>query len=220
KASYQYGLKIGIQTNGFYTEKLNSVFPLIDWIAFPLDGISNESQIKMRTSSKHYTKFIDSVSLAIEYKRTKNNPSFKIKIGAVISKYNINELESMALFLSKTNIDVWKLYRIRKRGNGEMVFEDYHVHDDIVLEKINYLKTKYTSLNIYYSSDNLTHDSYIIIDPDSTTYVINQSSQKIFGKLITETGMFNGDLWRMIIEYANLKMITINIEQSFPGWVK
>jgi len=218
RTSYQNGLRIGIQTNGYYIEKLKAILHLLDWVALPLDGIANLSQIKMRTSSKHFFKFSDSISLAIDYKNN-NNKALKIKIGTVVSKYNIHELEDMASILSNKNIDVWKLYRIRKRGKGKEVFEAYQVPDKVVLQQLDKIKNRFESLNIYYSSDDIAHDSYIIIDPDSTSYVINGNKENCFGKLFTETEVFDEEVWERIIKYTNLQMNTNNIKHSFPGWI-
>jgi MoaA/NifB/PqqE/SkfB family radical SAM enzyme len=172
----------------------------------------------MRTNSRHFSKFSDSLSLAIDFKN-KNKSTLKIKIGTVVSKYNINELEEMASLLSIKNVDNWKLYRIRKRGKGKVFFKKNQVPDKVVLQQISKIKNEYKSLNIYYSSDKITLDSHIIIDPDSTTYVINGNSKKKFGKLFIENKMFNKEIWQKIIEYANLQMNAYNIKHSFPGWI-
>lgn len=218
KFAYSIGVSIGIQTNAFFKNKLEEILEFIEWAALPLDGISLKSQIKMRTSDEHYSHFKEAIQLIKSFQSSGRNNSLKIKVGTVVSKYNVHEIEEMGLILSNLNIDVWKLYRLRKRGKGIGIFDDYNVSDIEVEKIITTIKTNSPSLNIYYSTDNLVTDSYVIIDPDSSTYVIKGGIQHKVGRLILDSNKFNTEAWSEIIEFTNFQAMANNISKSFPKW--
>lgn len=212
------GIGIGLQTNSFFLSKIDLGLQYLDWLAIPFDGISIESQVMMRTNEKHFEVLLESLNY-IKYKKSQGAINqLKIKIGTVISKYNIDEIEKMAMILSEYDINVWKLYKVRKRGKGIAIFDEFEVGDEIVNNIVRTIKAKHKNLNIYYSSYSSSIDSYIIIDPDSSTYVIKGLEQHLIGKLISENGNFSQEIWDGIVGICDLNSIITNINKSFPNW--
>lgn len=212
------GVSIGIQTNGFFLNKLETVLKFVDWIALPLDGISLNAQMKMRTSDEHYSYFLQAIRLIKTHQSSRKGNQLKIKVGTVVTKYNVAEIEQIATILAKLNINVWKLYKLRKRGKGNEIFNDYHVVDMEVERIVGIIKSKYPSLNIFYSTDNEISDSYVIIDPDSSTYIIKGDILHNIGRLILDSSTFNIQAWKEILEYTDFQSMATNISKSFPNW--
>lgn len=215
--AHQSGIGVSLQTNAFSLDKITKVLPFLDWIAFPLDGITERSQVIMRTDEKHYDKFTEATALVQAYNND-HAKKVKIKVGTVVSKYNIDELEVIASILSQLSITVWKIYKIRKRGKGEEIFGSFTVADEIVSDKIKSITDQFPALNINYSYQESTSDSYIIIDPDSKTYVISGAHQTDFGKIM-DGNTFLTNKFDEILHFANKDLILNNINKSFPGWL-
>ena len=216
--AHSIGLNLGLQTNAFFKDKLEAILPFLDWVAFPLDGISPAAQLKMRTSDEHLKFFLEALELVKAYRLKNATGSPKIKVGTVLSKYNITEVGEMAKIISSNDISVWKWYKLRERGKATEIFDEFSVSDDIVKNLFKEIKSQFPSLNIYYSTDNVVTDSYVIIDPDSSTYVIKGRGQQQFGRLITETGAFDAGVWAAITAFTDFKAMAGNIQQSFPNW--
>lgn len=216
KQCKSYGIQVSLQTNAFYPDVLQTTLPYLDWIALPLDGISYLSQLSMRTSDKHLDNFLTALQIIEKYKFESNSIFPNIKVGTVISNYNINELESMAEIINCNPINIWKLYKIRERGKGIDFFSN-SISDGIIESEISRIKIKYNSTNMYYSSNLVINDSYIIINPDSNVYVITGKEEYIIDKIF-EKGDINETTISRAIQYADLNRIVDNVSKSFPLW--
>lgn len=219
KKGCELGLGISLQTNGFFQKKLSQVLNYIDWIAIPIDGVSNESQMLMRSSKSHLTnselalKNVNQFNLCSQRK-------IHIKVGTVVSKSNLMELMEIAGLLTNYNISVWKLYKIRKRGKGQSFYNENFVEDNQVTNELSKIKSRFPTLNIHYSASEDSKDSYILVDPDSSTYIIAGKQQIKFGELFNKKGEFLEKKFIEILDLSNSDLIYQNISKSFPGWLK
>ena len=212
------GLKVAVQTNGTYLSTLKKILPFVDWIALPIDGISTYVCEKTRTLSSHFAVVEKSIQVIEDYKKTNNTDMPAIKIGTVLTKHNISDIFEIYSYLTKHQISVWKIYKIRRRG--KMVSEDaynaIYTPDDVIKKisnKINQLPSKF---KIYFS-ENLTNDSYVIIEPNTDIVVINGSSIHTCGTLFTNNG-FNISALKMAMDIVDKEKICKNINESFPKW--
>lgn len=220
KLTSELKVEIGLHTNGVFRDKLKQILLYLDWIALPFDGISLQAQMKMRTSDTHFKDFLGAINVTKKFHQQASRNTPKIKVGTVISRYNVDEIDDMASIISDSNVDIWKLSKLRERGKGKEIFDEYNVEDGIIQEKIRNIKIRFPQINIYYSSDNFVKDSYMVIDPDSSVYVVKGREQIKFGKLISELGDFNSLLWKEIINCTDWDEISNNIKRSFPDWAK
>ena len=92
KLSNSLGIGISLQTNGFYLNVLRDLLEYIDFLALPLDGIHKQSQLKMRTSINHFENTTKALELVSSYNLTAKR-RIKVKIGTVLSKFNIDEID-------------------------------------------------------------------------------------------------------------------------------
>jgi hypothetical protein len=95
-------------------------------------------------------------------------PKIKIKIGTVVSQYNINELEELGEKLSKIlrKNDVWRLYQFSPIGIGKLNESDFFIDEDKFNSEIKKIKMKYDNINISPLSVEEANDAYIFITPD------------------------------------------------------
>lgn len=113
----QKKLKIVLSTNGILLEKKSDrILPFIDWLSLPIESYTFQLHSKARPGFPRQLELI--VKLIKNVKR--KYPKLKIKIGTVVTKQNINDLEKIAEFIIENNIfpDVWKLYEFGPRGRG------------------------------------------------------------------------------------------------------
>ncbi len=213
----EYGIGLGLQTNAFFESSLEKVLPYLDWVALPIDGVTTNAQLVMRSSRLHLAKTLNALSLIKDYNQSYEH-SVKVKIGTVICQKNFGELERVASILNSYEVDVWKIYQLRKRGKGKHFSSKYFIEDFAISAILKKIMIKFPNLPIYYSTDK--NDAYVIIDPDSRTYIINNISTQDFGRLIDgESSSFDKTKFIDIMDMSNEEQIKYNISKSFPGWI-
>ena len=215
KYTHSLGMKLAIQTNGFFVDKLKQVLIYLDWVALPLDGVSENAQERMRTSKNHLDAFLIAVQ-AIQPLIDSNQ--IRLKVGTVVSTDNIDELEEIAKLIDKIHPSVWKIYQIRERGKGITASRQIGVSDLKISNQVSSLKEKYKGLNIYLSTGNGIKDSYMILNPDSELVVINSLGEFSVGKLL-KNSEFSLDKWNNALKMFSIDDQIENIKRSFPGWL-
>jgi MoaA/NifB/PqqE/SkfB family radical SAM enzyme len=216
KLAKELNIKIAIQTNGTFPVILQSILPYVDWVGLPIDGISLKSQKILRTNN-HVKKVKQCLDNIFKYKRDTGSVFPKIKIGTVINKINIFELNDISNFIRQYDIDIWKIYKLRKRGkmSDETSYSALNVEEEAINNIICSI-IENSSTSVYYS--NLTDsDSYLIIEPDSEVVVIRDSKMISVGYLF-ENSTLKEDVIQQALTIYNNKLSTWNIEKSFPKW--
>jgi MoaA/NifB/PqqE/SkfB family radical SAM enzyme len=214
----QNGIKIAIQTNGTYLNVLKQILPYVDWIGLPIDGISSDVCKKTRTIKNHFDKVRESIKIIESYKKDNNTNTPLIKIGTVLTKYNAGQINDIFSFLTKHQIEVWKIYKIRQRGKMaiENSYKSICLREDEILNISNKINGLQSNLKIYFSNDN-ANDSYVIIEPNSEIIVINGKNQYSCGTLITDSKISISTL-KQALQKVDLEKICDNINKSFPQW--
>lgn len=112
ESAKQHGLRTTLSTNTTAPDILALAAPFLDWIAVPIDGVSAESQERMRgyvTSPEELDRLIDRLRQI--------NPDLEVKLGSVATAWNSPDIVELAAELAAgaIAIDTWKIYQFAAR---------------------------------------------------------------------------------------------------------
>ena len=214
----QNGIKIALQTNGTYLNTLEQILPYVDWVGLPIDAISSDMCEKIRTTKNHFSAVDKSIRLIEKYRKENKSNTPLIKIGTVLTKYNIGDISEIYSFLTSHQIAVWKIYKIRRRGKMavENSYKSLCLTEEEVANVSNKINCFQANFKIFFSEDN-ANDSYIIIEPNSDIIVINGSNQYSCGTLISNDEIRIAAL-KQALQIVDMEKIYNNINKSFPQW--
>lgn len=216
--AYRRGLKVGLHTNGFVFERLRRVLPLLDWLALPIDGVSPAVQRAMRTSplQLEYTK------RAVRLVRAEGRPGgTRIKIGTVVSRLNVHELDLIADEVERIAPDSWKLHEVRPRGAAVENLAMLELARSTMAKATNSVRSKYPGLPMLRSYGEQSRNAYVIINPDSEALVPQLRSYTSAGRLLVSQGPMKFDLsvWNAAVRRLDPAAHRSNMRGAFPGWI-
>lgn len=110
------GMYLYLSTQGNYIKRLSDkTIMMLNCIGLPLDTLNEETNYKLGRPRNQKDIFLSA------YNRIHMvNPKCLIKIGTVVNKFNINDLEELGEFIEKsTSGCTWRLYEFNPIGNGE-----------------------------------------------------------------------------------------------------
>lgn len=178
-------LRIGtlLNTNGILLEeKFDEICSLIDWLALPIDGDTDQSNSLMRRGKVpplSHTK-IRSTILSVR----KKYPNIKIRIGTVICAINRNNVITIPdLISSQYKPDIWKLYQFTAASYGLINREKLNI-DNEEFEKIAAsAKEKADKLEIPTEIYRLSQrdGKYFFLEPNGDAMVVTNGEEKIIG---------------------------------------
>lgn len=183
KSLYDHGISIYLSTNGTnYLENINKIEPYISRLSLPLDGydsVSNTINGRRDDSFKTVKEILD------YYKN--NLPKFEIKIGTVLTKYNMeyDHFEKMYDFLIKYPINKWRIYELVPEQSGLNLYSSNGYEKSDFLEfKTNALKNlinrseKQASF-IHFSSRDERNGAYCMIKANGEVFVPIDDGKKV-----------------------------------------
>lgn len=212
KYAHSLGFSIALQTNATNHKIYKTLLKYLKWICFPLDGVSAHVCSKMRQTELHYKHTIDAIKHVSEYRLKHSTTLPKIKIGTVITSLNYHELDSIYKAIESTQIDVWKIYKLRKRGKSANI-KMYNALKCSAVNIEQFIENIKPQFNIYYSQEE-ANDSYLIIEPDSEVKVIKGRDCISYGYIIQNNKTNNSTLYNAL-NYMNLENASTNIRNSF-----
>ena len=138
RAIKKCGLKIYLDTSGdFFFKYKKEIEKYVDTIGLPLDYASDK---KAYRSSKNFRSVLKILKF---YSETEKGP--KIRIGTVVTKENIVDIEKIGQLLKKYKIDSWKIYQFIPLGpNGFTNRKSLLVNAKSFLRKTKTLEKKYS----------------------------------------------------------------------------
>ncbi len=146
-------IKLAIQTNSIEINILEQIIPYLDWVAFPIDGIKKDTQHILRTNINHTEYVINAIKIVDDFKNDNNKLTPKIKIGTVATIHNVNELQAIFELISSFNIDIWKVYQLRRRGgkmNDVFKYNKLSVSCEEIQTQLNKIDTKKNFSNLFF----------------------------------------------------------------------
>lgn len=209
-----HGIALGLQTNGFYLERLRTLIPFLDWLALPIDGVSSDVQSFMRTSSSQLQK----TRRAADIFRALAPQNTKLKIGTVLTPRNINELDQIAGEVARIAPNVWKIYQVRPRGAATHKMDQLHLDRIRIEEALLPIRNKFGAAPAVSFVDESVR-AYLIVNPDSECLIPLVDKYKSCGHLLDRATMhFREEVWVKFMSQLDTSAQIKNMEKSFPNW--
>lgn len=179
-------LTVYISTNGtFLKRRYNEIKDYIDILGLPLDGSTPEMNIEM--GRREYTH--KNISGMLSYFK-ENPPTHKVKIGTVVSKINIDDLENIGNLLFKNNKlrapDVWRVYQFEALKDGLENRDKYEISDSQFANACELIKSRFPDVAINPRSNQDHSNAYFFVTPDLMIQTVD-TSHKSFADLTTIT---------------------------------
>lgn len=204
------GLWVAIQTNGTRLSVLRQLASLVDVMAFPIDSVTSAVDKLMRTDIRT-PKVLEAID---EVRRIR--PDLPIKIGTVITHYNVNELPLIGSVVDLIGPSVWKMYELRPRGAGRQAAK-LRVEAGAAWEKATeFCVAFHSDYPVVLSSTADSIRAYLIVNPDSRLLVPELDHYMEFGKLIQD-GRLYPDRWYAAVNTIDRTRHTSNVTVSFPS---
>ncbi|MGH9203651.1 MAG: radical SAM protein, partial [Vicinamibacterales bacterium] len=206
------GAWTALQTNGSSLERVRETFEVIDWICLPVDGIDEETQSLLRTSSVHTRDVLRVIELL---RAGPHRPS--LKIGTVVTSANIRAIEAMARFVAELKPAVWKLYELRPRGAGRASYDALRVTKADWSELERRIAGLALGFPVALSKASESNRAYLIVNPDSRLLVPDGDFYLEFGRLLGDDGLFSMTNWVNALNALRIESQESNMRKSFAG---
>ena len=175
------GIEIYLSTNGYFLRNhIEVIAKNVSCVGLPLDSyIPENCEIMTRKKSQVETT-IDSINLL----KCSNN-TIKIKIGTVVSKLNILDLDGIYNLLTtlKNKPDVWRLYEFSPLGEGLLNREKFEITPELFLNSTEkYLHS--TEINVSRLTNKDSNDAYIFLHPNMDIILLTNDKYQNVGNAI------------------------------------
>ena len=107
KIAKENGIKSKLITNGTIVANNNDIREIcnyLDSLTLSIDYVDDDINVKLGRGKQHY----NNVKTVLEYLKDKE---LKVTINTVVSQINIEHLEDLGNFLSKYNINAWRIFK-------------------------------------------------------------------------------------------------------------
>lgn len=178
------GLRVYLSTNGLlFSSFKNKIEENLDLLGLPLDGPNPEINKTMRKNKDHFTKI-----RKILERFKENEPDYKLKVGTVVTKINLNHITEIGDFLFRNedvySPDVWRLYEfspLREGWENKEKFEISHKEFKVACERTI---SKFPEETINPLTNKRSLGSYIFVNPKLQLEILNKDKEfKIIGDL-------------------------------------
>lgn len=174
-AKKELKMTVYLSTDGTYVQKRYDQFKdNIDVLGMPIDGSSPERNEIMGRRAYLYK----NIEAILEYFKT-NKPDHLVKLGTVVSKPNIDDIEKIGKFLFENNSifapDVWRLYQFESIGRGKENSESYVITDKEFDEVCTAMENRFPGVAIRPRSNEGNFNAYFFVTPDGILQTVNRS---------------------------------------------
>ncbi len=179
KYIYDCGIEIYLSTNAYFLDKhFETIIKYVSCIGIPLDG-SNSSICSEMTRKGDQL----SVTISAINKIKSANPKIKVKIGTVVSKINIDDLQNIKEILCNNNYipDVWRLYEFSPLGDGKINRRQFEIKTKDFIEATDRLKENECPILISTLTNEDSNDAYIFIHPNMDIILLTNDEYKKVG---------------------------------------
>ena len=206
-------INIYLSTNGYFLmDHLKVIDKNIDCIGLPLDGYYENTNAKMTRKNNQKKITLESIKMIKQ-----SNPNIIVKVGTVVSKINIEELEQIGnlLFKSKNmSPDVWRLYQFTPLGVGKNNYKKFEIMDEKFYEVVKKLKNKFSNYNIGSLSNEESNDTYVFIAPNMDVVCLTNDNYVTLGNAcemnVDDIKMLKKNLNKTLISAKKNRSWTIN----------
>jgi MoaA/NifB/PqqE/SkfB family radical SAM enzyme len=208
------GFTIALHTNGTFPDRLMEVLPEIACLCLPLDSMRPDTNLRLRSLAVHGENILALLTLPRIVSALSSG--LKLKIGTVVTKYNVEELFVMAQSVASVQPDLWKLYEVRRRGAADANWDTLHVCSELIEERLRVVRREFPSLNVVFSRSALTERAYVILDPDTELLVTLLNGYESAGRLIVGDQIIEA-AWERALELCDHSVHRQNVQSSFPA---
>jgi len=122
----------------------------------------------------------------MDYYRKHRGKKPLLRIGTVVSKQNVDQLDKIAKFISNFDVTTWKLYQFIPMGeNGRQNSDDLLISDGDFLRTAWEIRNRYGgNLNVVVSPKASRSRAYFMLDPDGSVITPESSSKYCFYKKV------------------------------------
>lgn len=209
KHAKSLGYIITLSTNGtlYSNLHLDDILVNLDWISLPIDGTTFEAYRRMRNLN---IELYNNIFKLMKYVATHFDT--KIKIGTVISRKNIGDLDGILNQISNY-ADKWKLYQVYLYGKPKEIINSYYISNTDYKKKYQMLlnKAKDKDINLVSYENSSMNGKYLFCEPDGSAMTIVQYKEHIFGSFIFD---FYESL-RMWKKYINEELLVENYSSTY-----
>jgi MoaA/NifB/PqqE/SkfB family radical SAM enzyme len=203
-----------VQSNGTKPAVLIPLLRKLAWLALPLDSVTVSGGQVMRTTGRHLQ---TTFSLAHRSEVLEARAAgMQLKIGTVLTRINVTELEAIANVVCSISPDVWKIYQLRPRGAGRINEDQLSLSDGSFHAATADIVSRFPSLKIAISSAKESLAAYLIINPDSTLLIPKWNRYLSYGRLVDSRGCVDARVWYSAIHGIDENAHIQNMTKSFP----
>ncbi len=175
-AKQDLGMTVYLSTDGTYVLGRYAQFKdNIDVLGMPIDG--SNTDVNVRMGRRPY--LFKNISAILEYFQ-ENQPSHIVKLGTVVSRKNIDDIENIGRFLFETpgqyRPDVWRLYQFESIGRGRVNADSYVVSDTEFSQVCDEMERKFPDAEIRPRSNAGSFNAYFFVTPDGVLKSVNSSN--------------------------------------------
>lgn len=195
--AHEAGLEVYLSTNGtFFKKQYDRVKDNISVLGLPLDGSTPEMNVEM--GRREYTH--KNITDILKYFK-QNPPTHRVKVGTVVSKINIADVEQIGELLFNDpelyHPDVWRIYQFEALKEGSKNKELYEIGDAEFDDATKRLMARFPQATISPRSNNEHSNAYFFVTPDGTLQIVD-TKHKSIADLLT---MGTEELSRLITDF-------------------
>jgi len=184
--AHKHSMQIYLSTNGTYLlSKYSRIKNFISVLGLPLDGSNPEINIAMGRKAYHFKNIKNILEFFYNHP-----PNHILKVGTIVSKVNLDDIEAIGKFLFETvsfySPDVWRLYQFESLKDGLATSDKYAVTDDEFLSVCDIVKKKFPINNISERSRSTHSNSYFFVTPDGMLQTVSDKHTSIADLLLTD----------------------------------
>jgi len=186
KFAHEQSLEIYLSTNGtFLLQKYDLVKNHLSTLGLPLDGSNSEMDTAMGRKPYHF----ENIRNILRYFYA-NQPNHILKIGTIVSKINLHDIESIARLLFRNSSsfppNVWRLYQFEALKEGSKNRNQYAITDKEFSSVCDSVKAKYPDVKIRERSRQEHSNSYFFVTPDGMLQTVTDKHVSIADLLVID----------------------------------
>lgn len=203
-------IEIYLSTNGYFLEKhIDTIINNVSCIGLPLDA-SSPKICELMTRKENQ---ISTTLKAIEIIKSKK-PNIVVKVGTVVSKINIDEIDKIynLLISLKYKPDVWRLYEFSPLGIGEKNRQKFEIStSQFISSTQKYLNS--TEMSVSRLSNESSNDAYIFLHPNMDVVLLTNDKYKKVGNILKMSDM---DVEKLFCD----EQLTLKNQQENRQWLE
>lgn len=210
-------LWVGLQSNGTRPHVIKSVLHYLDWLALPLDAVTESVARAVRTQAHHLER-IRGLAGSPEIAHARE-AGMKLKMGTVVTRLNINELPAIASIMRIWAPDSWKVHQFRPRGAGRINRETLTVTTEEFEDAVGAVAEAFPDVRMSPSFASQSRRAYLILNPDGHLLIPLDDHYLSFGEVVRE-GHVREDVWDSALASLDSNAHISNLTAGFPGQVR